>query len=184
MFDHADEQSSTSPPPRILLAEDEPALRDLLSGAQGEGSDVVAAADGRDDRASRPWSSDALLLDEDMPGLKGRQALARLRSATGNAGAGGDSSSGRLVMTATSACGWASACPPEALHAGVSLVSAMRATLGDLAFRATVRPLSPLAAYRDSRRAPGPPLSRAVPPQREWALPSTSAAAKSGSSSS
>jgi CheY-like chemotaxis protein len=74
----------TSPRPRILLAEDEPALRDLLVEAlRGEGFDVVAAADGAEaiELFSTRGPFDALLLDEDMPGLKGRQALARLRSA-------------------------------------------------------------------------------------------------------
>jgi two-component system response regulator MprA len=68
---------------RVLLAEDEPLLREILiEGLVDEGFDVEAAADGLEAlvlyRAKRPF--DALLLDEEMPGLTGRQVLRLLRS--------------------------------------------------------------------------------------------------------
>ncbi len=124
--------SVPTPPARLLLAEDEPALRDLLVEVlRSEGFDVVAAADGNE-LVDLFWSQgpfDALLLDEDMPGLKGRQALARLRSAGTLVPA--VICSGRLVMDRD-----------ECVRLGVrfvlrkpctlaSLVSALRATLGD-----------------------------------------------------
>ena len=67
---------------RVLLAEDEPLLREILiEGLADEGFDVEAAADGLEAlvlyRAKRPF--DALLLDEEMPGLTGRQLLRLLR---------------------------------------------------------------------------------------------------------
>ena len=67
---------------RVLLAEDEPLLREILvEGLVDEGFDVEAAVDGLEAlvlyRAQRPF--DALLLDEEMPGLTGRQLLRLLR---------------------------------------------------------------------------------------------------------
>ena len=67
---------------RVLLAEDEPLLREILiEGLVDEGFEVEAAADGLEAlvlyRAKRPF--DALLLDEEMPGLTGRQILRVLR---------------------------------------------------------------------------------------------------------
>jgi CheY-like chemotaxis protein len=69
--------------PRVLLAEDEALLREILhEGLQDEGFEVVSAADGAEAlqlyRSRGPY--DALLLDEEMPHLTGRQLLARLRS--------------------------------------------------------------------------------------------------------
>jgi CheY-like chemotaxis protein len=69
--------------PRLLLAEDDAMLREILEdGLSSEGFEVVAAPDGlralelfRDGR-----SYDLLLLDEEMPGMTGRTLLARLRS--------------------------------------------------------------------------------------------------------
>lgn len=68
---------------RVLLAEDEPLLREILiEGLIDEGFEVEAAADGMEAlvlyRAKRPF--DALLLDEEMPGLTGRQLLRLLRA--------------------------------------------------------------------------------------------------------
>jgi CheY-like chemotaxis protein len=67
---------------RVLLAEDEPLLREILiEGLIDEGFEVEAAVDGLEGlvlyRAKRPF--DALLLDEEMPGLTGRQILRLLR---------------------------------------------------------------------------------------------------------
>jgi CheY-like chemotaxis protein len=67
---------------RVLLAEDEPLLREILiEGLIDEGFEVEAAVDGLEAlvlyRAKRPF--DALLLDEEMPGLTGRQILRLLR---------------------------------------------------------------------------------------------------------
>jgi len=67
---------------RVLLAEDEPLLREILvEGLIDEGFEVEGAVDGLEAlvlyRAKRPF--DALLLDEEMPGLTGRQILRLLR---------------------------------------------------------------------------------------------------------
>jgi CheY-like chemotaxis protein len=63
-------------PARVLLAEDDPQLREiLLDGLQDEGFSVVAAEDGV--RALDLFLSqgpfDVVLLDEEMPGLTGRE---------------------------------------------------------------------------------------------------------------
>ena len=70
-------------PARVLLAEDDPQLREiLLDGLQDEGFSVVAAEDGV--RALELFLSqgpfDVVLLDEEMPGLTGRELLARIRA--------------------------------------------------------------------------------------------------------
>ena len=67
---------------RVLLAEDEALLREILvEGLADEGFEVEAALDGMEAlilyRAKGPF--DALLLDEEMPGLTGRQLLRLLR---------------------------------------------------------------------------------------------------------
>jgi len=67
---------------RVLLAEDEALLREILvEGLIDEGFEVEAAADGMEAllifRAKGPF--DALLLDEEMPGLTGRMLLRLLR---------------------------------------------------------------------------------------------------------
>jgi len=67
---------------RVLLAEDEALLREILhEGLVDEGFEVEAAVDGAEAllmyRAMGPF--DALLLDEEMPGLTGRQFLRLLR---------------------------------------------------------------------------------------------------------
>jgi DNA-binding response OmpR family regulator len=67
---------------RVLLAEDEPLLREILvEGLIDEGFEVEAGVDGMEAlilyRAKGPF--DALLLDEEMPGLTGRQLLRLLR---------------------------------------------------------------------------------------------------------
>lgn len=67
---------------RVLLAEDEALLREILvEGLSDEGFEVEAALDGMEAlilyRTKGPF--DALLLDEEMPGLTGRQLLRLLR---------------------------------------------------------------------------------------------------------
>jgi CheY-like chemotaxis protein len=67
---------------RVLLAEDEPLLREILvEGLLDEGYEVEAGADGMEAlllyRTRGPF--DAILLDEEMPGLTGRQVLRLLR---------------------------------------------------------------------------------------------------------
>lgn len=69
---------------RLLLAENEPALREVFAeGLRGEGFDVEEAVDGGEAlalfHARGPF--DALVLDEEMPRLRGREVLARLRAA-------------------------------------------------------------------------------------------------------
>jgi CheY-like chemotaxis protein len=71
-------------PVRVLIAEDEVALREILSeGMRDEGFEVVSAPDGVEAlelyRIAGPF--DVLLLDEDMPRLTGRRMLAQLRAA-------------------------------------------------------------------------------------------------------
>lgn len=67
---------------RILVAEDEAALREILAeGLRDEGFEVVTAANGVEAleifSASGPF--DVLLLDDEMPRLTGRRLLIRLR---------------------------------------------------------------------------------------------------------
>ena len=71
-------------PVRVLVAEDSDLLRDVLGeGLSEEGFDVVLAADGAQalELFGDGSAYDVLLLDEEMPGLTGRQLLARLRAA-------------------------------------------------------------------------------------------------------
>jgi CheY-like chemotaxis protein len=67
---------------RVLLAEDDALLREILCDSLADqGFTVVAAADGQDAlkrfRASGPF--DVLLLDEEMPGMTGTAFLAQIR---------------------------------------------------------------------------------------------------------
>lgn len=72
-------------PPRILLAEDDAAMRTLLVEAlEEEGYEVVEAEDGYDllERIGDAWLSDGydlVLSDIRMPGCSGLQALEALR---------------------------------------------------------------------------------------------------------
>jgi CheY-like chemotaxis protein len=71
-------------PLRVLVAEDDDMLREIVcAGLADHGFDVVSAPDGA--AALRLFESagpyDALLLDEEMPYMTGRQLLARLRHA-------------------------------------------------------------------------------------------------------
>jgi DNA-binding response OmpR family regulator len=70
-------------PARILLAEDDGSLRRMVYEVlRAAGFDVVPAENGIEAlglfRERGPY--DLLLLDDDMPGLTGRQILARLRA--------------------------------------------------------------------------------------------------------
>lgn len=67
---------------RLLVADDDPVLLEVMcEGLEGEGFEVVAAADGTQAlelfRQAGPF--DAVLADEEMPGLTGRKLLARIR---------------------------------------------------------------------------------------------------------
>jgi CheY-like chemotaxis protein len=69
-------------PARVLLAEDDPQLREILcDGLRDEGFSVVAAEDGVHALelflAEGPF--DVILLDEEMPRLTGREFLAHIR---------------------------------------------------------------------------------------------------------
>ena len=66
----------------MLLAEDDPGLREILTeGLTEEGFVVVSAESGAHavERYGEDGPYDALLLDEEMPGLTGREFLRRLR---------------------------------------------------------------------------------------------------------
>ena len=67
---------------RVLLAEDDALLREILcEGLAIEGFEVVAAEDGLRalERFEREGPYDVLLIDEEMPGLTGRELVARIR---------------------------------------------------------------------------------------------------------
>ena len=68
---------------RILLAEDDPVLRDILSeGLADEGFRVSTASDGQEALAlyhsDGPY--DVLLVDEEMPNLTGREVVRHIRA--------------------------------------------------------------------------------------------------------
>lgn len=68
---------------RILLAEDDAMLREILQeGLEADGFEVVPAVDGTGALALArgPHRFDAVLLDEEMPGLRGREVVQRLRA--------------------------------------------------------------------------------------------------------
>jgi CheY-like chemotaxis protein len=74
--------AEVSAPFRLLVADDDPVLREILcEGLEQEGFEVVAAEDGIQAlqlfRTRGPFS--ALLVDEEMPRLTGRQVLEQTR---------------------------------------------------------------------------------------------------------
>ncbi|MFW6078524.1 MAG: response regulator [Gemmatimonadota bacterium] len=67
--------------PRVLVADDEPAITDVMAQALGSaGYDVIEAHDGAAalERARREHP-DAMLIDVMMPGLDGREVCRRIR---------------------------------------------------------------------------------------------------------
>lgn len=74
--------------PRLLIVDDEPAVRTLLTiGLSREGFDVTAASTGAEavacfEQATR--TIDLVLLDVNMPGLDGPQTMAALREINPN----------------------------------------------------------------------------------------------------
>lgn len=75
-------------PPRILVADDEPDLRDLVSDYLGmQGFDVVTAADAQAmDACLAEGAVDVIVLDVNMPGENGLATLERLRAGGLDAG--------------------------------------------------------------------------------------------------
>jgi DNA-binding response OmpR family regulator len=69
-------------PPRVLVVDDDAAIREALDRAlRGEGFAVRAAPGGRDGLAAvAAWAPDAIVLDVAMPDLNGRAVCARLRA--------------------------------------------------------------------------------------------------------
>jgi len=68
---------------RVLVAEDEPALREVVvESLQASGREVVAVGDGREAlRLLLDERYDLVILDEELPGVSGRHVLAAARSA-------------------------------------------------------------------------------------------------------
>ncbi len=73
---------STSPPPCVLVADDDPAsCRFLCEGLRSLGAQATACADGRQAlQQARAETFDLLLLDCRMPGAGAREVLAALRA--------------------------------------------------------------------------------------------------------
>lgn len=74
----------TSPPPSILLVEDDPAVVNALKfSLELEGFAVSAYADGETLLASRPLpETGCLVIDYNLPGMDGLDLLLRLREAS------------------------------------------------------------------------------------------------------
>ncbi len=75
---------SSSAKPRIVVADDEAHIRDVVRGyLEAEGFEVVLAADGTEAlRVARESSPDLVVLDLTMPGLDGMEVLRQLRTAS------------------------------------------------------------------------------------------------------
>jgi two-component system OmpR family response regulator len=73
--------AATTSPPRLLVADDEPNIRELLAASlRFAGFDVTTAADGPEALAeARSGRPDLLVLDVMMPGVDGLQVVQRLR---------------------------------------------------------------------------------------------------------
>lgn len=80
-----DSARKSSPPPRILCADDEPAIRDVLCALlRREGYEAENVGNGLDawNRLAAPGSRfDLLVTDNEMPGLTGAQLVQRAREA-------------------------------------------------------------------------------------------------------
>ena len=74
---------ATTPPARILIADDNPQGVELLEAYLGDtGYDVRTAADGEETlRLIREWKPDLVLLDVMMPRISGFEVCKRLRAA-------------------------------------------------------------------------------------------------------
>ncbi len=72
--------SGTIPGKRILIVDDDPSIRYMLSRVLlGEGYEVVSAANGHEGlKAAATSDVDLVLLDLKMPGLSGRETLQEL----------------------------------------------------------------------------------------------------------
>ena len=75
---------SSSAKPRIVVADDEAHIRDVVRGyLEAEGFEVVLAADGTEAlRVALESSPDLVVLDLTMPGLDGMEVLRQLRTAS------------------------------------------------------------------------------------------------------
>ena len=73
---------STTAKPRIVVADDEAHIRDVVRGyLEAEGFEVVLAADGNEAlRVARECRPDLVVLDVTMPGLDGVEVLRQLRT--------------------------------------------------------------------------------------------------------
>ncbi len=73
---------NTTVKPRIVVADDEAHIRDVLRGyLEAEGFDVVLATDGNEAlRVARESHPDLVVLDVTMPGLDGVEVLRQLRT--------------------------------------------------------------------------------------------------------
>ncbi len=73
---------SVRPKPRLLLAEDEPSLRELLTELLGADYELLVAPDGERawELAVQAQPPDLVLLDVEMPGLSGIELTRRLRA--------------------------------------------------------------------------------------------------------
>jgi putative two-component system response regulator len=74
--------ANESPPPRVLIVEDDPGIRTLLQQVlRAEGCVVTVAADGEEGLArAAEWRPDLVLLDIEMPGLSGIDVCRRLKA--------------------------------------------------------------------------------------------------------
>jgi CheY-like chemotaxis protein len=77
-------RKATSPPATVLVVDDEPLIREILSlGLLARGFIVKIAADGAQAvEACINTAIDAALVDEQMPGMKGQETIAAIRRAT------------------------------------------------------------------------------------------------------
>ena len=73
--------------PKVLLIDDEPQIRQLISLALGPQYDIIEAGDGAAGvSAAQEWQPDLILLDLRMPGLDGLAVLRKLKAHERTAG--------------------------------------------------------------------------------------------------